>query len=94
MKFPLLLEKDTFIKYIEFIPGNNQIVHHINAHLITYESHQKENIFNNPRYVNTEKFSDEESFKKLDILQIAHNHKQVEKMMLISAQVAFPHRAS
>ena len=68
MKFPLLLEKDTFIKYIEFIPGNNQIVHHINAHLITYESHQKENIFNNPRYVNTEQFSDEESFKKLDIL--------------------------
>ena len=34
------------------------------------------------------------NFKKLDILQIAHNHKQVEKMMLISAQVAFPHRAS
>jgi hypothetical protein len=68
MKFPLILEKDTFIKYIEFIPGNNQIVHHINAHLITYESHQKENIFNNPRYVNTEQFSDEESFKKLDIL--------------------------
>ena len=29
MKFPFELAKDTFIKSIKFVPGNNQIVHHV-----------------------------------------------------------------
>ena len=35
MKFPFELDQDTFIRKIEFVPDNKQIVHHVNAHLIT-----------------------------------------------------------
>ena len=68
MKFPFELPSDTFIKKIEFVPNNKQIVHHINGHLITYEAHNKNNIFEGLYSVNTEQFSDEECFKKLDLL--------------------------
>ena len=54
MKFPFELPNDTFIKKIEFFPGNNQFVHHINAHLITYEENEKIDIFQGERVVNTE----------------------------------------
>ena len=68
MKFPFLLEADTFIRKVEFIPDNKQIVHHINGHLITYDEKDKENIFKGDRVVDTELISDEEAFKKLDLL--------------------------
>ena len=68
MKFPFELEKDTFIKKIEFVPDNKQIVHHVNAHLITYDDSNKKNIHHGNRIVNTEIFSDQESFKKLELL--------------------------
>jgi hypothetical protein len=34
MKFPIELKTDTFIRSIEFNPGNPKIVHHMNAHLL------------------------------------------------------------
>ena len=39
------LEQDTFIKKIEFIADNKQIVHHVNAHLIAYDNSEKQNIY-------------------------------------------------
>ena len=51
MKFPFELPKDTFIESIVFVPGNNQVVHHVNAHLISYD--RKSNIYNGERYVDT-----------------------------------------
>ena len=68
MKFPFELPTDTFIKKIEFVPGNNQYVHHINAHLIRYEEDEKKNIFNGERIIDTELFSDSIAFNKLDLL--------------------------
>ena len=68
MKFPCELKKDTFIRKIEFIPQNKQIVHHINAHLITYNDTEKDDIFSGQYVVDTESFSDLDAFKKLDIL--------------------------
>ena len=68
MKFPFELPNDTFIKKIEFHPGNNQFVHHINAHLITYEENKKKDIFKGKRVIDTEFFSDSAAFISLDIL--------------------------
>ena len=68
MKFPFEIPNDTFIKKIEFVPGNNQFVHHINAHLITYTENQKKDIFQGERIVDTELFSDSSTFIKLDLL--------------------------
>jgi len=67
MKFPFELTKDTFIEKIEFIPGNRKIVHHINAHLITYKDEKKLDIFKGNYYADTEKFSDQECFERLNI---------------------------
>ena len=68
MSFPFILEKDTFIRKVEFIPDNTSIVHHINAHLIHYDDHNKSHLNTLHRSVDTELFSDTECFKKLNIL--------------------------
>ena len=68
MKFPFELPCDTFIKKIDFVPDNKQLVHHINGHLITYNEQQKQNIFNGSFSVDTEVFSDQDCFQKLDLL--------------------------
>ncbi len=68
MKFPLYLKKDTFIRRIEFIPDNKQVVHHMNAHLISYKENEKKDILKGKRKVNTELHSDSIAFQKLDLL--------------------------
>ena len=65
MKFPFELAKDTFIEKIEFIPGNRKIVHHINAHLITYKDENKLDIYKGDYYADTEKFSDQECYQRI-----------------------------
>ena len=68
MKFPFELPHDTFIKKIEFYPGNNKLVHHINAHLIRYDNNNKKDIFLGERVVDTEFVPDSIAFEKLDLL--------------------------
>jgi hypothetical protein len=38
MKFPYKIDKDTIIDFVEFVPGQRKLVHHVNGHLITYDS--------------------------------------------------------
>ena len=94
MKFPFKLEQDTFIKKIEFIPNKKQIVHHINAHLITYNDNEKDNIFNGIYSVDTESFSDIESFQKLDLLNDDHTYplltRSVSNYLPGSEQTEYP----
>ena len=68
MKFPFELPHDTFIKKIEFYPGNNKLVHHINAHLIRYDNNNKKDIFSGERVVDTEHVPDSIAFERLDLL--------------------------
>ena len=93
MKFPFELPKDTFIKSIKFVPGNNQIVHHVNAHLISY-NHKKENIFNGERLVDTELFPDSTCFEKLDLFNddgtIPPLSRSVSNYLPGSVQIAYP----
>ena len=55
LKIPYQLEKDTFIRTIEIIPGNKKLVHHINAHLVQYENGAKKNYSDGKTFVDTEK---------------------------------------
>ncbi len=93
MKFPFELPYDTFIKSIKFIPGNNQIVHHVNAHLISY-NHKKKNIFNGDRIVDTELFSDSICFEKLDLFNddrtVPNLSRSVSNYLPGSAQGSYP----
>lgn len=45
MKLPYEIANDTFIRAIEFVPGNRRYLHHMNGHLISYPAEKKENVF-------------------------------------------------
>lgn len=40
LKYPFKLDKDTFVQYIEFVPNKRQLVHHVNGHLLSYDSNR------------------------------------------------------
>lgn len=44
VKVPFELDRDTFIRAIEFVPGSH-LVHHANGRLITYADHQKKDLW-------------------------------------------------
>jgi len=43
MKIPYELPSDTFVRLIEFVPGNRRLVHHVNSHLIFFNNKKKLN---------------------------------------------------
>lgn len=42
-KIPFEMARDTIIRAISFVPGNRQLVHHVNGHLINYPEGKKKN---------------------------------------------------
>lgn len=52
IKMPFELERDTFLRAIEFVPGNRQLVHHMNGNLINYQSGKKRNVMAGASIVN------------------------------------------
>jgi len=37
VKIPYELPKDTFVRAIEFVPGNSRLIHHMNGHVVQYD---------------------------------------------------------
>jgi hypothetical protein len=54
IKIPFELEKDTFLRMIEYVPGNRALSHHVNGHVIQYADHEKKNVFEGKRFVDRE----------------------------------------
>lgn len=65
MKIPFELPNDTFVRAIEFVPGNRKLVHHVNGHLLRYEYDKKKNINDGEKIVDTQTNSVKESYDKL-----------------------------
>ncbi|MCU0361079.1 MAG: hypothetical protein MUF75_10245 [Bacteroidia bacterium] len=38
MKFPYEIEKDTLVEFVEFVPHQRKLVHHVNGHLVSYDA--------------------------------------------------------
>lgn len=51
VKVPFELPRDTFASLIEFMPGNNNIVHHVNGDMVKYEFDKKKDVFAGARVV-------------------------------------------
>ncbi|MDX2249681.1 MAG: hypothetical protein SF052_23055 [Bacteroidia bacterium] len=68
MKIPYEIERDTFIRLIEFVPGNAEIVHHVNSHLVSYDDEAKTNVFEGERAVNREIVPVEIAYPRLGLL--------------------------
>jgi len=66
-KIPYEMEKDTFIRFIEFVPDNRKLLHHMNGHLIQYKSGAKQDIFKDENYIDEELFDSREIHEKLDL---------------------------
>ncbi len=67
LKIPFELEKDTFIRAIEIVPGNKKLVHHINAHLVQYMDGAKKNYTSGKSFVDTEKSDKLHAYEELDL---------------------------
>lgn len=51
VKVPFELPHDTFASLIEFVPGNKNVVHHVNGDMIKYEFDKKKDVFVGARAV-------------------------------------------
>ena len=68
VKLPIQLPKDTFVSYFEFVPNHRQLAHHINGHLISYDTGKKKDIQNGLTY-SLDNFSDyKDLYSQMNIL--------------------------
>ncbi|MFN4083754.1 MAG: hypothetical protein ACK4K9_09000 [Bacteroidia bacterium] len=68
VKIPFELPNDTFIKAIEFVPGNKRLVHHMNAHLILFEPNKKQNLFDGNYWIEQDQAHSQTIHKQLGLL--------------------------
>jgi hypothetical protein len=68
-KIPFQLPEKKYVRLIEFVPGNRQLVHHVNSHLISYENNKKQNVATKQGYINTNEsnYTVTELFEKLGL---------------------------
>lgn len=45
IKVPFELPQDTFMRAVEFVPGNTSVVHHVNGDMVRFEFEKKKNVF-------------------------------------------------
>lgn len=45
VRIPFAAPRDTFVRIVEFVPGNRSLVHHMNGHLIAYEEGGKSDLY-------------------------------------------------
>lgn len=70
IKLPFELPSDTFVRAIEFVPDNRQLVHHMNGHLLTYEPAKRRDVFDGPHVVPD---VDRIGRSAYEMLQLAHD---------------------
>ena len=65
-KLPFTVPEDTNIRLIEFVPDNKQLVHHVNAHLLTYNNYKTTHL-QETSFINSELHTDSSAFYELNI---------------------------
>lgn len=66
-KAPFELERDTFLRAIEFVPGNRRAVHHMNGALINYADGAKGDVFTGAGYIDAEARAGVDAFQELHL---------------------------
>lgn len=78
MKFPYELLQDTFVRLIEFVPGNKKLMHHMNAHFVQYdEPEKKKNVYEGFWKINQDIHESREIHKKLGLLYDDGNYPRL-----------------
>src|SRR5690606_4755136 len=66
-KIPFEMEHDTIIRAISFVPGNRQLVHHVNGHLINYAEGKKKDHFAGDWLKNAEEVNSFTAYREMEI---------------------------
>lgn len=61
------LPQDTFLRAIEFIPGNRELMHHMNGHLVNYEDGAKSDVLEGGSYVDAETTTSLQAYERLGL---------------------------
>ena len=70
MKIPYEIARDTFIRAIEFIPGNAKLLHHMNGQLLRYDFEKKKNVHDGEKIVEILDYPTlKEAYEKLGLPQ-------------------------
>ncbi|MFN5664255.1 MAG: hypothetical protein ACK461_03615 [Bacteroidota bacterium] len=69
MKIPFELPQDTYVRAVEFVPGNKKLVHHVNTHLIQYDEGKKKNLHEGAYYINQDQANSQTIHNQLGLLQ-------------------------
>jgi hypothetical protein len=59
------LPQDTFIRAIEFVPGNRELLHHMNGAIVNYRAEAKADPFEGETYVDAETTTSLEAYERL-----------------------------
>jgi hypothetical protein len=74
MKIPFEIPQDTYVRAIEFVPGNKKLVHHVNTHLIQYDERKKKNLYEGNFYINQDQANSQTIHKQLGLLHDDHTY--------------------
>jgi hypothetical protein len=67
VKFPYELSKDTLVDFIEFVPHNKKLVHHVNGHTLSYDASRPNNYLDGEAFYTDINGSYDEVFKKMNL---------------------------
>ncbi|MDX2284481.1 MAG: hypothetical protein NW241_09975 [Bacteroidia bacterium] len=68
LRIPFELPQDTFVRAIEFVPGNRRLVHHVNGHLVSFAPGAKQNVFQGEYYVDREQTAVQDAYPRMGLL--------------------------
>lgn len=67
IKYPYQLPKDTLVDFIEFVPHQKKLVHHVNGHTLSYTEKRPTNYYQGEAYHTDVNGSYEEVFKNMNL---------------------------
>lgn len=70
-KIPYELPDDKYVEAIEFVPGNRQLVHHVNAHLVSYTDKRKADVHGGKHVLEYDQIA--ESKKVFDAISLSND---------------------
>ncbi|GAB4451996.1 MAG: hypothetical protein OHK0036_13070 [Bacteroidia bacterium] len=81
VKMPYQLDKDTFVQYVEFVPHQKKLVHHVNGHLLKYDDKRKFNYYNGMPYVEEPVNDFVETYQKMGLTYTDTKEKDPKKFL-------------
>lgn len=81
VKLPYQLHKDTFAWYVEFVPGQKKLVHHVNGHLLRYDEHRKFNYFQGTTHIEEPIDNYLDAYKKMGLIYTDEKSNDPKKLL-------------